>query len=389
MKYLFFDTTWSQLLRVGNLVSKHMKESANVNTYGLVFETSGKKFDPSKDSQSFDDYLVTTKIGEVENYINKVRPEVVVFAQNTTPDLGAIYFSQQIGAKVVMMQHSLLYDGATLNNVRIGEILAALKMASKTFSYFNIMRVLCKKEKKSFVKLIFKIIKEKVNVTTTVQNYFNPPLRGECAFVIGSHWVDYYHDNYGYDKDKIYIMGNHDLDDLVEKPTEKAICYIPSVHVEDGKVQRPVFDAYLKCLKEAIPEGVKMYVKLHPRSNKQIYVDTLGEDNVIYLTGRDMPYVDTYIGHNSSLLSKALQISGKLILWGFKEEKDLFFKDFAYAVCDDGESLKIAVASALKEEGTGKKNDIVKFSCRNPEGAFNYCANKLLELYNTTPVKNT
>lgn len=382
MKFLFFDTTWSQLLRVGNLVSKHMKESAEVQTYGLVFETSGKKFDPSKDAQSFDDYLVTTKIGEVEDYIKKVKPEVVVFAQNTTPDLGAIYFSQQIGAKVVMMQHSLLYDGATLNNVRIGEILAALKMTSKTFSYLNIMRVLCLKEKKSFIGLIANIIKVKKDVTTTVQNYFNPPLRGECAFVIGSHWVDYYHDNYGYDKDKIYIMGNHDLDDLVEKPIEHAICYIPSVHVEDGKVQKDVFDAYLRCLKAAIPEGVKMYIKLHPRSNKQLYVDVLGEEGVIYLTGKDMPYVDTYIGHNSSLLSKALQISGKLILWGFKEEKDLFFKDFAYAVCHDGDTLKKAVASALAEVGTGKKSDIERFSSRNPEGAFRYCGRKILELYN-------
>lgn len=381
MRYLFFDTTWSQLLRVGNLVSKHMKESADIETYGLVFETSRKEFDPAKDAQTFNDYLVTTKIGDVEKYIYKIRPEVVVFAQNTTPDLGAIYFSQQIGAKIVMMQHSLLYDGATLNNVRLGEIYAALKMSSKTFSYFNIMRIMCKKEGKSFVKLLSRIIKEKENVTTTVQNFFDPPLRGECAFVIGSHWVDYYHDNYGYNKDSIYIMGNHDLDDLVEKPIEKAICYIPSVHVEDGKVQRDIFDDYLKCLKAAIPEGVKMYIKLHPRSNKQIYVDTFGEENVIYLTGKDMPYVDTYIGHNSSLLSKALQISGKLILWGFKEEKDLFFADFAYAVCHDGESLKRAVTSALAEEGTGRKNDIEKFSYRNPEGAFNYCAKKLLEMY--------
>jgi len=382
MKYLFYDTTWSQLLRVGNLVSAHIKESADVETFGLVFETSGKTFDPSKDSQSFNDYLVTTNIGEVETYINKVRPNVVVFAQNTTPDLGAIYFSQKISAHVVMMQHSLLYDGATLNNVRIGEILAALKMASKTFSYFNIMRVLCKKEGKSFVGLVAKIIKEKENVTTTVQNYFNPPLRGECAFVIGSHWVDYYHDNYGYDKEKIYVMGNHDLDDLEEKPIEHAICYIPSVHVEDGKVQRPVFDEYLKCLKDAIPAGVKMYIKLHPRSNKQLYVDVLGEENIIYLTGKDMPYVDTYIGHNSSLLLKALLISGKLILWGFKEERDLFFEDFAYAVCHDGDTLKKAVASALADKGSGNKQNVEQFSSRNPMGAFKYCAQKILELYN-------
>lgn len=382
-KYLFFDTTWNQILRVGSLVSKEMKDIADVQTYGLVFETSGKKVEPAKNKQYFDDYLVTTDIYEVESFISKVKPDVAVFAQNTTPDLGAIYFAQKVGAKIVMMQHGLLYDGASLNNVRIGEIFAALKMAKKTISYFNIMHVMCKKEKKSFIKLVKNIISEKENVTTTVQNYFNPPLRGEFAFVIGEHWRDYYHDSYGYDKDSIYIMGNHDLDDLdMNAEIEDAICYIPSVHVEDGKVQKDVFDNYLKCLKASIPTSTKMYVKLHPRSNKKLYTDILGEENIIYISGKELPYVNIYIGHNSSLLSKALQISGKLILWGFKEEKDLFYKDFAYAVCHDGESLKEAVAKALDDKGNGRKNDIERFSYRNPIGAYKYCATKILDLYN-------
>lgn len=382
-KFLFFDTTWNQILRVGSLVSKEMKDvNPNIQTYGLVFETSGKKIDPSKDKQFFNDYLVTTNIAEVETYINEIKPEVVVFAQNTIPDLGAIYFSQKIDAKIVMMQHGLLYDGASLNNVRVGEIFAAIKMAKKTASYFNIMRVICKKEGKSFVKLVKSIIAEKENVTTTVQNYFNPPLRGECAFVIGEHWRDYYHDNYGYDKESIYVMGNHDLDDLdLNAELENAICYIPSVHVEDGKVQKDVFDDYLKCLKASIPAGTKMYIKLHPRSNKIIYTDILGEEDIIYISGKELPYVNTYIGHNSSLLSKALQISGKLILWGFKEEKELFYKDLAYAVCHDGDTLKTSVAKALADRGNGRKNDIERFSYRNPIGAYKYCANKILELY--------
>lgn len=382
-RYLFFDTTWNQILRVGSLVSKEMKDvNPNIQTYGLVFETSGKKIDPSKDKQFFNDFLVTTSISEVEAYINKIKPDIVVFAQNTTPDLGAIYFSQKIGAKIIMMQHGLLYDGASLNNVRVGEILAAMKMAKKTLAYLNIMRVMCKKDGKSFGKLIKNIISEKENVTTTVQNFFNPPLRGECAFVIGEHWRDYYHDNYGYDKESIYVMGNHDLDDLdLNVEVEDAICYIPSVHVEDGKVQLDVFNEYLKCLKDAIPAGTKMYIKLHPRSNKKIYTDVLGEENIVYISGKELPYVNTYIGHNSSLLSKALQISGKLILWGFKEEKELFYKDFAYAVCHDGDSLKNAVVKALQDKGNVRKNDIVRFSYRNPMGAYKYCGTKLLELY--------
>ena len=298
-KFLFFDTTWNQILRVGSLVSKEMKEITVVQTYGLVFETSGKEVEPTKDKQYFDDYLVTTDIYEVESFIKKVKPDVAVFAQNTTPDLGAIYFAQKVGAKIVMMQHGLLYDGASLNNVRMGEVFAAMKMAKKTFSYLNIMRVICNKDGKSFVSLIKKIISEKENVTTTVQNYFNPPLRGECAFVIGEHWRDYYHDSYGYDIDNIYVMGNHDLDDLdLNAKIENAICYIPSVHVEDGEVQKDVFDNYLKCLKAAIPSGTKMYIKLHPRSNKTLYTDILGVENIIYISGKELPYVNTYIGHN-------------------------------------------------------------------------------------------
>lgn len=382
MRLLFFDTTWNQILRFGNLVSKEIKPQAQIQTYGLVFETSGKKIDPSKDIHSFDDFLVTTKISDIEKYINLIKPDIVVFAQNTTPDLGAIYFSQKIGAKIVMMQHGLLYDGASLNNVRIGEVFAALMMAKKTLCYLNIMRVMCKKEGKSFINLLYTIIKERENVTTTVQNFFNPPLRGECAFVIGSHWVDYYHDNYGYSKENIYIMGNHDVDDLEDgKEIEDAICYIPSVHVEDGKVQLSVFNEYLKCLKAAIPSCTKMYIKLHPRSNKKIYTDILGEENIKYISGKELPYVKTYIGHNSSLLSKALQISGTVILWGFKEEKELFYKDFAYAVCHDGESLKKAVNGAINGEEMEGRKDIAEFSYKNPIGAFKYCANKIIELY--------
>ena len=382
-KFLFFDTTWNQILRIGSLVSKEMKESdCNIMTYGLVFETSGKYIEPSKDKHYFDEYLVTTSIYDVETYINKIKPDVVIFAQNTTPDLGAIYFARKSGAKIVIMQHGLLYDGASLNNVRIGEILAAIKMTKKTLSYFNIMRVMCKKENKSFAKLIKQIVSEKENVTTTVQNYFNPPLRGECAFVIGEYWRDYYHFNYGYDKAHIYVMGNHDLDELdLNTEIEDAICYIPSVHVEDGKVQKNVYDEYLKCLKASIPSDIKLYIKLHPRSNRQLYTDILGEENIIYVSGNELPYVNIYIGHNSSLLSKALQISGKLILWGFKEEKELFYKDLAYAVCHDADTLKDAISMALTDKSNGRKNDIERFSYRNPIGAYNYLASKLLEIY--------
>ena len=65
MKYLFFDTTWNQILRVGNKVAEEMKKAANVECLALVYETSGKQVYPDKDVNVFDDYLVTTESGKI------------------------------------------------------------------------------------------------------------------------------------------------------------------------------------------------------------------------------------------------------------------------------------------------------------------------------------
>lgn len=380
-KIIFFDTTWNQLLRVGNVVAGHIKESADVVAYGLVFETSGKEVHPDNDKHNFNEILVSTKIEEVNTFILDKHPNIVVFAQNTIPDLDAILYSQKVGARIMMMQHGLLYDGATLNNVRIGEIYAALMKAKKTFGYLNILRKMCKVEGISYVKALSEIITAKYNVTTTIQNLFPKPLRGDKAFVIGKHWVNYYCENYGYKTEDVYVMGNHDVDDLdANKEVEDAICYIPSVHVEDGKVQLHVFNNFLSDLASSIPEGKKLYIKLHPRSNKSLYTTYFPEDKVVYITDKNLPYVRIYIGHNSSLLSKALQISGVLVLWGFKEEKELFYRDFAYKVCENRKDIKDSLDYLTANPDYSRKSDIEVFSYKNPEGAYKYCSNKIAEM---------
>lgn len=384
MKYLFFDTTWNQMLRVGNMVAGHMKEFQDIVAYALVYETSDGNICVNETEHHFDDILISRKISEVNEYIRKIKPDVAVFAQNTIPDLDAIYEARKVGSKIVMLQHGLLYDGASLNNVRIGEVFSAILKLKKTMSYLDILRIMCKNEKKSFVKAIATILIKKYNVTTTIQNMFDPPLRGDIAFVIGEHWVNYYHDNYGYPQNDIYIMGNHDVDGLQKiVEVEDAICYIPSVHVEDGKVLQSKFEEFLRCLAVAIPCGTKFYIKFHPRSNKEMYYKIFNEVgvDVTYISDAELPCVKVYIGHNSSLLSKALQISGVLILWGFKEEKELFYKDMAYAVCESGKELKDAIQFVTENKEYSKKAEVERYSYLNPIGAYRYCAKKILQIY--------
>lgn len=272
-KIIFFDTSWNQLLRIGSTLSSELKSMADVHTFGLNYEASQKNVDPTIGKHTFDRHLFTRNIKDVEKSILEYKPDILVVVKSTIPDLVAVELAQEVGAKVVALQHGVLYDGASLNNVRAGEVFAAAATkTSKTIDYLTLIRFLCDRKSVSYFKLLREIIKKRKDVTTTIQNYFTPPLLGDAAFVIGEYWRKYYHDRFGYPIDSVYVMGNHDLDDLdFGKIPEEAICYIPSVHVEDGKVQEHVFIDFLKHLKSSIPRGMKFYIKLHPRSNKELY----------------------------------------------------------------------------------------------------------------------
>ena len=113
-----------------------------------------------------------------------------------------------------------------------------------------------------------------------------------------------------------------------------------------------------------------------------MYKTLIEKNNAIIISGKELPYVSMYIGHNSSLLSKALQISGQLILWHFKEEPELFYKDFAMAVCTNKKQLSESIEDALNNKSDNRKKEIEMYSYKNPVGAYHYCAEKIISLNN-------
>lgn len=386
LKILFFDTTWNQLLRFGNTISNLIKEQdSNVVSYGVVCERIKGK----KQSHNFNYVFDSNSNRLIANYVRKTKPDIVILVQNTVPDQNVILSAKKIGAMVFVLQHGMLYEGASLNNFNAHELFAALLNLGKTLKYLRTMHQMCKYDHQSYFGLLKKIVVEKKDVAHILQNHFSVKLNGDYAMVVGEHWIDYYCEHYEYARDKILLMGNHDVDNVnLDVTLEDAICYIPSVHVEDGKVRPSVFNKFINNLAESIKKTTKLYIKMHPRGDINLYKDAFKNHNVTYVTGPNLPPVTTYIGHNSTLLAKALLLTNKVILWGFKEEAELFYKPWAFAFCNKPDELKAAIEKAESEkENNEVSKEIREISYINPEGAFNYAARNILALYkNNNPV---
>lgn len=384
IKIIFFDTTWSQLLRFGSKISSLIKKSnPEVYTIGVVSEIIPAG-DNNRDT-AFDKVYDSPNDKDVAEFVTSEKPDILVVVQNTVQDQNIILRAKKVGTMVFVLQHGMLYVGASLNNFNLRELFAAFLNLKKTLWYLVIMKHMCDFDSQSYLKLIKKIATERNDVARIVQNHFSVKLKGDYAMVIGEHWMDYYCEHYDYRREEVFLMGNHDVDGLeLGKPLEDAICYIPSVHVEDGKVRESVFMKFVKALADSVDIHTKFYIKMHPRGNDNLYKEAFKNHNVTFIHGPELPYVKTYIGHNSTLLAKALMITDKVILWRFKEEKELFYIPWAYAVCNKPSDLKEAVEDAVngKKRNEERKDDLSKISYINPQGAFDYAAVKIMELYN-------
>lgn len=384
IKIVFFDTTWSQLIRFGSKIASLIKaNNPNVYTIGVVSEAIPNN-DNSRDT-AFDLVYDNRSDKDIAQFVTVKKPDILVVVQNTVQDQNVILRAKKVGAMVFVLQHGMLYVGASLNNFNLRESFAAILNLKKTLWYLVILKHMCDYDSRSYLKLIKKIATERNDVARIVQNHFSVKLNGDYAMVIGEHWIDYYCEHYDYRREEVFLMGNHDVDGLeLGKPLEDAICYIPSVHVEDGKVRESVFMKFVKALADSVDIHTKFYIKMHPRGNDNLYKEAFKNHNVTFIHGPELPYVKTYIGHNSTLLAKALMITDKVILWRFKEEKELFYIPWAYAVCNKPSDLKEAVEDAVngKKRNEERKDDLSKISYINPQGAFDYAAVKIMELYN-------
>ena len=125
-----------------------------------------------------------------------------------------------------------------------------------------------------------------------------------------------------------------------------------------------------------------MILKLHPRSNSELY-KTLTDrtDNVIIWNYPEFPECDCYIGHESTVVARALYITNKTMVYRLSEGRISPFEKYTDYACtnrlDFSEQLSLMLKATKKVDIS---NDLKAYVYRNPSGAIKETAQIL---YNT------
>ena len=125
-------------------------------------------------------------------------------------------------------------------------------------------------------------------------------IRSNTLYLRGSSWWEWFVDNHFYSQKENYrVMGNPDYNKFIKSQKNQPyyeICYIAQTFVEDGRMEADEYKKILIPIAKAF--GEKLCVKMHPRSNHELYSSvTLCGGKLI----NEFPKSKIYIGHYSSL----------------------------------------------------------------------------------------
>lgn len=373
---LFFERPIVDLRRYAFKIAKELK---SINTAIMLCAIALELPSAEEKKNIFVDYYFhRDEIKDIDEFIIKSHVQVMVFTNYRIPDMEMIIHAKKYGIKTIMLQEGVIFNGQRIDTFSLKNVIAGFSCFSKAISYINILRKMCKYDNQSFIKLIFLLAKGNGIVLTAAQA-FSKPLICDYVFVMGDYWKTYYMDEVGYAEEKIRLIGCHDLDAFTpSKSAEAAICYVATILVEDGTVARNTFLEFVKSLGKAIDLSTKLYIKLHPRSDISLY-DSLKDHNIEFVKKGDLPCVNLYIGHSSTLLGRALYESDNLILWKFPGDHS-FYENYATEICSDEKSL---VEAVKKIDLFVRKNEKIKVISRvywnNPSGAIRSAAEMIYE----------
>lgn len=373
---LFFERPLVDLKRYAFRIASFLKRIDD----SLSLASISLELPKETDTTDVDAYFLRKEIKSIDEFLKLHQVQVIVFTNPRIPDMEMILHAHKLGIKTIMIQEGVIFEGANINDVSAANIWRSFKNLFKTVSYFGILRRMCKYDHRSFWGLLKSIFKEKKNITRIVAHYFSPYLIGDYVLTMGEYWKEYYTDTMKYPSDRIRVMGDHDLDGFkVHETKEKAICYIATVLVEDGQRTRDEFMVFINALKASVGKDVKIYLKLHPRSDETLY-DCLKEYNVEIVRKGELPSTTVYVGHRSTLIARALYESDNLIIWKFPKEKEDFFERFASYTVTTEKELREAFANVNIDFASNEKRKVMEIIFwLNPNGAINSAAKMIFQ----------
>lgn len=352
MKIIFYDINLLNHKKyIGDIINLCISNKDEV--FILYDENNQEGFDyfRDKDCKIIKNTSITYK--GIKNTLNNISPDILMVNAQRLSDSAFVAVAKNMNIKTGMIQHGMYIPFMKREKFYL------LKKAVKTLKYFMYSQVIAKAINENGIEVFTKFVKTFIKgaiYKEVVDFYYK--INVDFVLVYGEYWKEYHRDIFGYSFEQQYIIGYHELNKIDKIKSkfreENSLCYIAQTLVEDGRMERKTMIEFIDNL-EKITKGMKVYIKLHPRSDKTLFCN-----RNFTLLETEIPNCEFYLGHYSSLLALVGYLKSQVVLYEFKDHPiPDYFKEFSIIVnnCKD-------ISSAMKNIYINQSDKIEKyFAC--------------------------
>ncbi|WP_417360034.1 hypothetical protein [Gallaecimonas pentaromativorans] len=347
---------------IGDIICEFVSNGYSVTLFYDEFSQEGFDFFKCLDVKIIRNGLVSKRT--IEKKLLESRASTLIVNAQRLGDTAFVTVAKEMGIKTGMIQHGMYVPFMKRERFFL------VKKAIKTLRYFIYSFIISKALDRKFNEVLKCFLNTFVKGGIYKDSIpFHEEVNTDYVLVYGPYWKDYHRDIFGYRSAQMFDLGYHELSKIDETKNKKmepmTVCYIAQTLVEDGRLARQLQESFLDALEKL--KGVKVVIKLHPRSNRAMY-----EGRGFRLEEkRGVPHCPLYIGHYSSLLALAGSVS-TMVLFEFPGHEIPEYFSRNAAVVNAVEQLSPTIEEILEKgmpSAGGSFDDIFSLGY-SPERAF-------------------
>lgn len=342
-------------------ICTYLKQSNNgfVIVGGYSSKTDGEFMYNFSDIDEF--FCIDEKTADY--FIEKYRPKaVLVFAHRIIDYLFTIE-AHRYNVLVFNFQHGIYMDNTVISRLTPQSIPALLKnKKEKVETYSRYIRQIAHRSIKEELGIALKLLTGEKLYRVMNQKYGSYS-NADISFIYGNYWKKYYRTQYLENSTNFITVGYPQLEERSERipkdlfsEVRPTLCYLAQSSVEDGTISAKIMKDFLKKLIPLL-KIVNLVIKLHPRSNIEFYkilTESEESNHVRIWSLPDFPVADMYIGHDSTVLARAMYITDKTLVYKLSPERDTIFSKYAKYHAECNSNLNEVVRKMIDERSDGQ-----------------------------------
>lgn len=291
------------------------------------------------------------------------------------------------GILVFNFQHGLYMEStviSSLNKKSIGQLIKKKQKQIKL--YLKCIYHMNQDKMAGTLKTFFYLIKYH-SLYSVINVQFGKQCNADVSFIFGEYWNSYYCKQYKECASEFEVIGYPELEGNTQDTSGcfqnslPILCYLAQTSVEDGLVPEAALYSFLDKIKRNL-NRFNVIVKLHPRSNKDLYDELTSRlGHVMIWNKKEFPLADFYIGHESTVVARALYLTDKTMIYRLIPERISAFENYSKFVCKENKEFEAVLDEMIKStRDSSVTNEFKHYVYKNPYGAINMAADRIINL---------